>query len=90
MRTQTVYDPETVSLLAEVLDRAAAAIPREQRTNECKTRLASNILGAAAGSTDKGPIAYRTLGLEVPPSLLARAFRERGYSCLRLFRLRSS
>jgi hypothetical protein len=35
MLTQSAFDPETVSLPAEVLDRAAAAIPREQQTNEC-------------------------------------------------------
>jgi hypothetical protein len=64
MLTQTVYDPETVSLLTEVLDRAAAAIPREQRTNECKTRLASNILGAAAAG-ERDPIRLYAAALSV-------------------------
>ena len=44
----TAFNPETVSLLTEVLNRAAAGIPPEQRTNQFKTRLASNILGAAS------------------------------------------
>ena len=35
----TAFDPETVTLLTEVLDRAAAAIPGAQRSNECKSRL---------------------------------------------------
>ena len=55
MLTNMSFDPETVSLLTEVLDRAAATISSEQRTQECKARLASNILSAAA-SGERGPI----------------------------------
>ena len=51
----SAFDPETVTLLTEVLDRAADAIPRAQRSNECKSRLASNILGAAAAGERSNP-----------------------------------
>jgi hypothetical protein len=45
---QAAYDPETVSMLSNVLERAVAALPHAQRTQECKSRLASSILSAAA------------------------------------------
>ena len=45
---QAAYDPETVSMLSNVLERAVAALPQLQRTQECKARLASSILAAAA------------------------------------------
>ena len=35
-------------MLSSVLERAIAALPREQRTEDGKTRLASGILAAAA------------------------------------------
>ena len=61
----SAFDPETVTLLTEVLDRAADAIPRAQRSNECKSRLASNILGAAAPAND--PIRLYAAALAVGP-----------------------
>src|SRR5512144_484178 len=45
---RAAYDPETISMLSSVLERAIAALPREQRTEDGKARLASNILAAAA------------------------------------------
>jgi hypothetical protein len=60
------FDPQTVTLLTEVLDRAVAAIPPEQRTNQFKTRLASNILGAAA-SGERDPIRLYAAALAVGP-----------------------
>ena len=45
---RAAYDLETVSMLSSVLERAVAALPRQQRTDECKARLASSILAAAA------------------------------------------
>ena len=60
----TAFDPETVTLLTEVLDRAAAAIPGAQRSNECKSRLASNILSAAAAG-ERDPIRLYAAALAV-------------------------
>ena len=45
---RAAYDPETISMLSSVLERAIAALPREQRTEDGKTRLASSFLAAAA------------------------------------------
>ena len=45
---RAAYDPETVSMLSSVLERAIAALPQRQRSDECKATLASNILAAAA------------------------------------------
>ena len=80
---RAAYDPETISMLTTVLERALAALPRQDRTEERKTRLASSILGAAArGERDPQPTKFdliinlrtaKALGLEVPPTLLARA-----------------
>ena len=49
---RAAYDPETISMLTTVLERALAALPRQDRTEERKTRLASSILGAAAGGSE--------------------------------------
>jgi hypothetical protein len=38
-------DPETISMLTAVMERAVAALPRQDRTEERKTRPASSILG---------------------------------------------
>jgi len=46
--TRTSYDPETVAILSSVLKQAADALPVADQTQERKTRLASNILSAAA------------------------------------------
>jgi hypothetical protein len=60
------YDPETVSMLSSVLERAVAALPREQRTEECEARLASSILAAAARG-ERDPIHLYALALGVGP-----------------------
>jgi len=47
------YDPETVSTLTAALNQAFAALPADERTQERKVRLASQILSAAsAGERD--------------------------------------
>lgn len=46
------YDPETISMITTVLERAVAALPRQDQTEERKRRLASSILGAAAGESE--------------------------------------
>jgi hypothetical protein len=48
MIKRAAYDPETISMLSSVLERAIAALPHQQRTEDGKTRLASSILAAAA------------------------------------------
>jgi hypothetical protein len=45
---RAAYDPETISMLSSVLERAIAALPHQQRTEDGKARLASSILAAAA------------------------------------------
>ena len=45
---RAAYDPETISMLTTVLERAVAALPYQDRTEERTTRLASSILSAAA------------------------------------------
>ena len=47
---RAAYDPETISMLTTVLERAVAALPRQDRTQERKAQLASSILSAARGS----------------------------------------
>lgn len=44
----TVFDPETITLLGNVLERAAAELPHDRFSQERKVRLASDILSAAA------------------------------------------
>ena len=56
---RAAYDPETISMLTTVLERALAALPRQDRTEERKTRLASSILGAAARGGARPPTALR-------------------------------
>jgi hypothetical protein len=63
---RAAYDPETVSMLGSVLERAVAALPREQRTDERKARLASSILGAAARG-ERDPIRLYAAALVVGP-----------------------
>jgi hypothetical protein len=63
---QAAYDPETVSMLSSVLERAIAALPHPQRTDECKDRLASSIL-AAAGRGERDPIKLYAIALGVGP-----------------------
>jgi hypothetical protein len=59
---QAAYDPETVSMLSNVLERAVAALPHPQRTQECKARLASSIL-AAAGRGERDPLKLYAMAL---------------------------
>jgi hypothetical protein len=59
---EAAYDPETVSMLGSVLERAVAALPHLQRTDECKDRLASSIL-AAAGRGERDPIKLYAMAL---------------------------
>jgi hypothetical protein len=54
------YDPETISMLTAVMERALAALPRQDRTDERKTRLASSILGAAARGERDPLLLYAT------------------------------
>ena len=49
---RAAYDPETISMLTTVLERAVAALPRQGRTQERKAQLASSILSAAAGGSE--------------------------------------
>ena len=49
---RAAYDPETISMLTTVLERAVAALPRQDRTQERKAQLASSILSAARGERD--------------------------------------
>jgi hypothetical protein len=63
---EAAYDPETVSMLTNVLERAVAALPQPQRTQECKARLASNIL-AAAGRGERDPLKLYAMALGAGP-----------------------
>jgi hypothetical protein len=63
---QAAYDPETVSMLSSVLERAVAALPHSQHTDECEERLASSIL-AAAGRGERDPIKLYAIALGVGP-----------------------
>jgi hypothetical protein len=77
---RAAYDPETISMLTTVLERAVAAPPRQDRTEERKTRLASTILWAAARGERNPILLYATalvdatgsppLGRALPPSPL--------------------
>ena len=60
------YDPETISMLSTVLERATAALPHEDRTDERKARLASSILGAAARG-ERDPLRLYAAALAVGP-----------------------
>ena len=52
--TRAAYDPETISMLSTVLERAIAALPPRQRTEDGKARLASSIVAAAPHVSDDG------------------------------------
>jgi hypothetical protein len=63
------FDPDTLRVLQKVFEEAAAALPRDQQTQERKTILASRILYLAwTGETD--PVRLRTAALlqVVPPA----------------------
>lgn len=65
------YDPETISMITTVLERAVAALPRQDQTEERKRRLASSILGAAARESVTTLLLYATAleaALGSPPS----------------------
>jgi hypothetical protein len=56
------FDPATLRILQSVFEEAAAALPREQQTQQRKTMLASRILYLAwSGETD--PVRLRTAAL---------------------------
>jgi hypothetical protein len=57
---------ETISMLSTALERAVAGLPREQRTDERKARLASGILAAAARG-ERDPIRLYAIALGVGP-----------------------
>ena len=63
---RAAYDPETISILTTVLERPVAALPRQDRTEERKARLASSILGAAARG-ERDPIRLYATALVVGP-----------------------
>jgi hypothetical protein len=63
---RAAYNPETISMLSTVLERAIAALPHQQRTEERKARLASSILGAAARG-ERDPIRLYATALVVGP-----------------------
>ena len=63
---RAAYDPQTVSMLSSVLERAIAALPHCQRTDECKGTLASNILAAAARG-ERDPIRLYAIALGAGP-----------------------
>ena len=63
---QAAYDPETLAMLGNVLERAVAALPHPQRTDECKDRLASSIL-AAARRGERDPIKLYAMALGSGP-----------------------
>ena len=54
------YDPETILMLTAVMERAVAALPHQDRTEERKTRLASSIHGAAARGERDPLLLYAT------------------------------
>ena len=57
---RAAYDPETISMLTTVLERAVAALPRQGRTQERKAQLASSILSAAARGERDPLLLYAT------------------------------
>ena len=63
---RAAYDPETISMLSTVLERAIAALSHQERTEERKARLASSILGAAARG-ERDPIRLYATALVVGP-----------------------
>ena len=63
---RAAYNPETISMLSTVLERAIAALPHQQRTEERKARLASSILRAAARG-ERDPIRLYATALVVGP-----------------------
>jgi hypothetical protein len=67
MAVERAFDPETLRLLQDVLEQAAAAFPPGALTQEQKSLLASRILAlAASGETD--PVRLRTaLILHIAP-----------------------
>lgn len=60
------YDPETISVLSTVLDRAVAALPHQDRSEVRIARLASSILGAAARG-ERDPIRLYAIALSNGP-----------------------
>ena len=57
-----VYDPETITVLKDVLETAWDSLPQEQRSEISKTELASRILKAAADG-ERDPVRLRATAL---------------------------
>ena len=49
---RAAYDPETISMLTTVLERALAALPRQDRTEERKTRWHQASSGQPPGGSE--------------------------------------
>jgi hypothetical protein len=60
------YDPQTIATLTAVLDQAIAALPQDRRTQTRKTKLASQILSAAAAG-ERNPIRLQAAALAIGP-----------------------
>jgi hypothetical protein len=75
MLTKTAaFDPETVSLLGAVLERAIAKLPPDGRSQERKTLLASKLLSAASAG-ERDPVRLQAAALAVGP------YAEHSVSC---------
>lgn len=48
MSTSTSYDPETVTLMRDVLSKVVAKVPEQHRTSANQAAIASRILATAA------------------------------------------
>jgi hypothetical protein len=59
MLSNTVFDPETISMLKAVLDEAIADLPPNQKTQSQKSLLASRLLELASNG-ERDPFRLRT------------------------------
>jgi hypothetical protein len=58
LTTGAVFQPETIELMKSALDEAATIMPKAERTDAMKAKLASRILAAAAKG-ERDPIQLR-------------------------------
>jgi hypothetical protein len=65
-KAAAAFDPETVSLLAAVLEQAIAALPPDRRSQERKTLLASKLLSAAS-TGERDPARLQAAALAIGP-----------------------